>query len=211
MPDPAGPLIRSGLAELRVPPERADRAAPLLARYCELLHAWSQRLNLTGHPDVDSIARNLVLDAVALEQVLPAGQSLVDVGSGAGVPGIPLAILRPETSVVLIEARERRHHFLRTTIRELGLANALALHGRAEKLDAEPADCAIAQAAGPFLDVVAWLVRWTKPGGSVAIPVNPTQSLPANPPSITRAELVLYRVPVSGRERAVWIGQRAPA
>lgn len=210
MSEGVAPLFAAGLAELGVSPEHSRRLVPLLARYSELVHAWSQQLNLTGHPDLDSIATHLVLDAVALERELPAARRLVDVGSGAGIPGIPIAILRPETTVVLIEARERRHHFLRTAIRVLGLANIRVLHGRAETLDVERCDCAIAQAAGPFSEVVPWLVRWTAPGGAVAVPITPTQPLPPLPRSIARARVVSYRVPVSGRERAVWIGERAP-
>lgn len=202
--------LAAGLGELRLPGERIRQAAPLLARYAELVHAWAQRLNLTGHEDAHSIAIHLVLDAAALAATLPRARRLIDIGSGAGIPGMPIAILHPDTRVVLVEARERRHHFLRTAIRELGLGNVEALHGRAESLPATPGDCAVAQAAGPFAQVVAWLLRWTEPGGTLAIPVSPTQPIPPAPKTVVGAEVRSYRVPLSGRPRAVWVARRAP-
>jgi 16S rRNA (guanine527-N7)-methyltransferase len=202
-------VLESGLAELAFGAERSTRVLPVLARYCELFHTWSQRLNLTAHADAVSIAGQLVLDAVALEGVLPPARRIVDVGSGAGIPGVPIAILRPDSSILLIEARERRHHFLRMATRELGLPNVRALHGRAEAIDPDPHDCAVAQAAGPMATVIDWLVRWTVPGGSIAIPISPDQPVPTAPPSIARAEVRPYRVPLSGRARAVWVGIRA--
>jgi len=209
MTQPVEAVLQAGLAELAFPAERSAQGLPALVRYCELIHTWSQRLNLTAHPDAVSIAGQLVLDAVALEGVLPPARRLVDVGSGAGIPGIPIAILRPGSAILLVEARERRHHFLRMAIRELGLENVRALHGRAEALDPEPHDCAVAQAAGQAATVIDWLLRWTAPGGSIAIPISPDQPVPATPPSIARAEVRAYRVPLSGRARAVWLGFRA--
>lgn len=202
-------VLEAGLAELAFSAERSARLLPALVRYCELIHAWSQRLNLTGHEDAIAIAGQLVLDAVALERVLPPALRIVDVGSGAGLPGIPLAILRPASAILLIEARERRYHFLKMAIRELGLENARALHGRAESLEPTAHGCAIAQAAGPVASVTAWLLRWTAPGGSIAIPISPDQPVPDPPASIARAETRSYRVPLSGRARAVWLGVRA--
>lgn len=207
--EPISRLIAAGLEALEIPTHRIERAVPRLSRLCDLVHGWSLRLNLTGHSDRASIAMHLILDAVALETVLPPARSLVDIGSGAGFPGIPIAILRAETSVLLIEARERRQHFLRTAIRELGLLNVRALHGRAEVLNPELADGAVAQATGPFAEAVEWLARWTAPGGFAAIPINPEQKLPPIPPSIASANLLEYRVPLTGRRRAVWIGARA--
>jgi len=210
MPDPLESDLARGLAELNLPRVRVGEIAPVLARFAELVETWAHRLNLTAHEGAREIATHLLLDAAALAMVLPPARRLVDIGSGAGVPGIPIAILRPETTVVLIEARERRHHFLRSAVRELGLANVETLHGRAESLAVAPGDCAVAQAAGPFADAVSWLVRWTTPGGKIAIPVTPTQQIPRVPATVIGAEMRPYRVPLSHRERAVWIAHRAP-
>jgi 16S rRNA G527 N7-methylase RsmG len=110
--------------------------------------------------------------------------------------------------VTLIEARERRHHFQRHAIRELGLDNAVALRGRAELLPASPHACAIAQAAARQALALGWLARWVAPGGYAVIPGSETppdasDALPAG----WSARIVPYRVPLGGRRRTAWIGQ----
>lgn len=210
LPEESERSLIAGLGELHFPADRIQRAASLLTQYARLLHAWAQRLNLTAHKGVHDIERHLLLDAAALAAVLPVARRLVDIGSGAGVPGIPIAVLQPETAVVVIEARERRYHFLRTAVRELGLTNVEAVRGRAELLLPTVADCAVAQAAGPFADVVTWLLRWTKPGGTLAIPITPAQRIPALPRTVVEPEIRTYRVPLSGPLRAVWLGRHAP-
>ena len=112
-------LLEAGLAELRLAVSTAQ--LDTLVRFTGAVAKWGQHLNLTGHRDPETIARRLVLDAAGLSTVLPEVTSLNDLGSGAGFPGIPLAILRPECRVHLVESRQRRHHFLREMARSLSL------------------------------------------------------------------------------------------
>jgi 16S rRNA (guanine527-N7)-methyltransferase len=121
-------MLRAGLSELALDP-RPDQIDALL-RLATLLERWAQRANLSSHRDVESIVARLILDAAALSQCLPLAATLVDLGSGAGFPGLPIAVLRPESAVLLVEAREKRHHFQRAAVRELGLRNVEMLCGR---------------------------------------------------------------------------------
>lgn len=200
-------LVRRGLEEVEAP--SPERSAERLLAFARLLERWSGRINLTGHRDAESILRRLVLDAVGLWAVLPAARSLVDVGSGAGLPGLPIAILAPGTRVVLVEARLRRHHFQKTARRELELENVTLRRGRMEQLAAEPCDLVLAQAVAPPATVLRWMFRWARPGGWLAIPgVDETRDPLASAGTAARdlepARVLRYRTPVEGRERVVW-------
>jgi 16S rRNA (guanine527-N7)-methyltransferase len=89
-----------------------------LARYAEELATWGARTNLVGSTEPEAIARHIE-DALAAAESLSAGARVVDLGSGAGLPGIPVAIARPDVRVTLVEIRERRVHFLRHVARSV--------------------------------------------------------------------------------------------
>ena len=109
-----------------------------LTTYRDLLLSWNARFNLTAITDPVDVDRRLILDAVqmlpAVDRHLAAGDSVVDIGSGGGVPAIPLAVLRPDLSFTLIEATGKKVTFLNAVAKELGLHQLTALHGRAEEL-----------------------------------------------------------------------------
>lgn len=200
--DPLRQILLAGLAELRI---SGELEAPL-ADLCHLLARWAARMNLTGHRTPEAIARRLVLDALALAAVLPARppESLADIGSGAGFPGIPIALLWPQCRVTLIEPRERRHHFQRAAIRMLGLPNIEAIRGRAEELDPVPHQIAVAQAVADASLALRWMAPWVEPGGWLALarsqafpPVDP-------PPGFEEARSTPYRAPLEGADRVLW-------
>jgi 16S rRNA (guanine527-N7)-methyltransferase len=202
--DPAA-LIAAGLAELRLPSSDAQRSALLvLAR---LLERWAQRINLTAHRSLDSIIRRLILDAAALSTRLPPLASLVDVGSGAGFPGLPIAILRPGCRVTLVEARLRRHHFQRAALRAIGPAHVRLVHGRAEQVEATLHEAGVAQAAAQPALALGWLRRWVAPGGLLLLPGA------EHPPQLPELEgvsflsLERYTVPCGGPARTLWMGR----
>ncbi len=197
--------IESGLAELDLAAD--GRAADRLARFAILLHAWSRRINLTAHRSPADIVDRLLLDAVGLASVLPGFDRGCDLGSGAGIPGIPLALIWPDRDILLVEARERRHHFQRAAVRELEVLHARPLLGRADELEPQVADISIAQAMGPADQVLGWLRRWTRPGGWIAIPASPEQAIPDVPHGVDRLEARPYRVPLGGADRVVWLGR----
>jgi 16S rRNA (guanine527-N7)-methyltransferase len=103
----------------------SDEAAGRVAAFVELLLRWNARINLTGARTPDELLREHLPDSFALAALVPAGASMVDVGSGGGLPAVPFALLRPDVSLTLVEPRAKRVAFLRTAIRELGAAAKL--------------------------------------------------------------------------------------
>jgi 16S rRNA (guanine527-N7)-methyltransferase len=197
-------LLACGLAELGISPAREQRER--LVALAELVDRWNARINLTGHRGVAQILRRLVLEAVALATNLPEIESLADVGSGAGFPGLPLAILRPECRVTLIESREKRHLFQRAACRVLDLRNATPMRGRAEDLEPTPHAAVVAQAVAHPESAIAWMLPWARPGGLLILPGG------ATPPQIVHPRIRLqstsiYRAPCRGPIRSLWIGR----
>ena len=90
-----------------------------LHRYCQLLWKWNDRINLTRHTDYEAFVTRDLLDTLQLAKHLPAETQLLDIGSGGGVPGIPLAILRPDLKVSLAESVGKKAKVLETIVRKL--------------------------------------------------------------------------------------------
>jgi 16S rRNA (guanine527-N7)-methyltransferase len=136
-----------------------------LAHFLELLDKWGRVFNLTGIRDFETqIDRNLV-ECLALGRWLH-GQRIADVGTGAGLPGVPLAIVEPERRFSLIESRAKRVRFLLHAVGELGLDNVEILHRRAEDLPSELAFATVlARAVAPPLELLA-LARHLTVSGS---------------------------------------------
>jgi len=205
-PDPSlERLIQEGLDELGL----EGGLAADLARLSELLHAWAQRISLTGHRSPEIIARRLVLDALALERQLPEADTLADLGAGAGFPGLPIAVARPACRVALVESRERRVHFQRAAVRALGLANTEAIRGRAEALEPRPQAIAVAQAMGTPDQVARWLVPWVAPGGLLVIPGAEAPPQVGTVAGLDPPSVVHYRVPLDGPARTLWIARKS--
>jgi 16S rRNA (guanine527-N7)-methyltransferase len=199
-------LLDRGLAELDL--AASELQVSQLLELGELVAAWGQRINLTGHRGLHAILHRLVLDAVALLAPIPAIESLADLGSGAGFPGLPAAILRPECRVTLVESREKRHHFQRAACRSLGLANATPVRGRAEELVPTLHSAVVAQAMAKPPEALARAQRWTQVGGLILIPgATDAPDLPELD-HVQVERVVRYRVPCGGPPRSLWIGRK---
>ena len=115
----------------------SDSAYRRLAEYVSLLYRWNSRMNLTAVRDPQALATLHLTECICTAQVLPPGiRTVLDFGSGAGLPGIPVAITRPDLQITLLEAQSKKAAFLREACRTLGLQNATVLHGRAESIGA---------------------------------------------------------------------------
>ena len=202
-------LLAAGLAELSL--SVADPQLESLWKLAQLLEKWSKRMNLTSHRTLGQIVRRLLLDAAALIAELPEVPTLADIGAGAGFPGFPIAILRPECQVTLVESRQRRHHFQREVIRQLGLANASAVLGRAEVLEPRPCAAAIGQAVARPSDLLPLLLPWTAAGGLLLFPGGADPAAIPENHRIRFVSCARYRVPCEGPERTLWIARRALA
>ena len=121
--------LDAGLGELRLSLPASSRQK--LIAYLELLAKWNKIFNLTAIRDPLQMVSQHLLDSLATLRELPAGR-LADIGSGAGLPGIPIAIAEPERTVVLVDANEKKGSFLRQAVIELGLQNSSVHVERAE-------------------------------------------------------------------------------
>ena len=197
-------LLDRGLGELGIEVTVPQREA--LLELADLVDRWGARLNLTGHRGLLAVVQGLILGSAALVAQLPEVESLADIGSGAGFPGLPMAVLRPGCRVTLVESRLKRHHFQRAALRSLGLGNVKSVLGRAEDLEPFPHVSALAQAVAPPDSALALLIPWIVSGGLAILPGGPEAPQPAHPRA-SRQRQIRYRVPCGGPERTLWIAQ----
>ncbi|MBE5808279.1 MAG: 16S rRNA (guanine(527)-N(7))-methyltransferase RsmG [Clostridiales bacterium] len=164
--------LRRGAAAMRI--ELTDAQADMFLAYYRRIVEANAQFNLTRVPDdpAEFIDRNL-LDSLAplCFDMLPEGCSLIDVGTGAGFPGIPLAIARPDVSVTLVDALDKRVKFLQGVTDALHL-NAEAVHMRAEDAARTPNmresfDVATARAVAPVNVLAELLLPFVRPGGAM--------------------------------------------
>lgn len=148
-------------------------------KYLKILQKWQKVQRLVGSTDSEWIVENLFLDSLLFLRVLPQEiESIADLGSGAGLPGIPIKIARPDIAVALIESRERRVSFLSTVIRDLGLEGIRVLNGRAEEIAAttpQSFGAVVMRCAGDPAEVVPVAAQLVAPGGVIVVAGSPTK------------------------------------
>jgi 16S rRNA (guanine527-N7)-methyltransferase len=137
--------------------------------FLELLLTWNARINLTGARSLADLIAEHLPDSFAMIGLVPQGVRLVDVGSGAGLPAIPFAILRPDVSVELVEPRAKRVAFLRTAVRELGLPKVTVTAGRADALPPATYDVATSRATFAPVEWLGLGRRLVRAGGRVLV------------------------------------------
>jgi 16S rRNA (guanine527-N7)-methyltransferase len=145
------PELERGLIALNLP----VALAPRLLDYLTLLHKWNSAFNLTAIRDPREMLVKHLFDSLAMHPFVDA-QRLADLGTGPGLPGIPLAIAKPSLHVALVESNGKKARFLRQAVRELGLDNARVLESRAEQV-AEPGafDAITARALDRLAGIIA--------------------------------------------------------
>src|SRR5512140_185186 len=129
--DPFETLARAALA---VPITLTASALDRCKRYVETLLLWRQRLSLTSAATPWAIVLDHILDSLHLAPLIRPGCRVADIGSGAGFPGVPLAIVCPEAHFVLVESRRKKANFLREVARQVRLTNVEVAEQRAEGL-----------------------------------------------------------------------------
>lgn len=152
-----------------------DRAtASRFADYCELLQRWNARTNLTAIRDEEGILSRHFVESIACARALPAEiATLLDFGSGAGFPGIPIALCRPEIAVTLAESQGKKAAFLREAARTLGIS-AKVHSGRAELLYTR-FDCVTLRAVDHMSAAVQTAAGLVAPGGWLALMTSDTE------------------------------------
>lgn len=160
-------LIAQGLAQLGLNPDKA----PELARYGRLLLEKNQVMNLTAITQPDQVARLHMLDCAALLGCADlAGKTLIDVGTGAGFPGLVLKIMEPTLELTLLDSLEKRLNWLAQVCAELKIEGVRFLHARAEEQALDPAfreryDLATARAVASMSTLSEICLPYVKPGG----------------------------------------------
>ncbi len=141
-----------------------------LRAYHGLLLDHNQRMDLTNVPEAEMTIRHYADSLLPICKGLIAPHArIIDVGTGAGFPGLPLAIARPDCEVTLLESKQKRCDFLQTVINTLALKNTALACGRAEDLAKaalrERFDLAVARAVAPLNQLLEYLLPYVKPGG----------------------------------------------
>ena len=137
-------------------------------KYAELLIRDGDMLGLIGPRELPKLWTRHILNSAVVADLIESGQKVADIGSGAGLPGIPMAIVRPDAQFVLIEPMERRANWLaEVAIPEIGLTNVQVLRGRAEEAPLSNYDVATARAVSALPKLLRMMVPLVVPGGQI--------------------------------------------
>ncbi|MCZ7417664.1 MULTISPECIES: 16S rRNA (guanine(527)-N(7))-methyltransferase RsmG [unclassified Streptomyces] len=159
--------------ELAPPPENAEAVfgdrLPDAIRYAELLADAGVRRGLIGPREVPRLWGRHLLNCAVLSEIVPDGVTVCDVGSGAGLPGIPLALVRPDLRITLLEPLLRRTTFLQEAVELLGLDHVTVVRGRAEEVlgTLAPVHVVTARAVAPLDRLAGWGVPLLRPYGEM--------------------------------------------
>lgn len=210
----SGEARRAGFKLL--PQQAAD-----LSQYVTLLLKWNRSMNLVGRSDWPGVFRDLAADSLHLAEFLkglglPEAPLSLDLGAGAGLPGIPLRVLWPEGDYVLVEVREKRAIFLSQTVGALKLPQTFVVHGRAEAVLAElpklklsrpgdRADLVVSRAFMPWPQLLPLAAALLGAGGRLVVLANDP------PPAVQGADMgagfrleTSLEYPADGRSRYFW-------
>jgi len=164
------PRVEDALRALGMAPDVPR--APLMLRYLEQLQRWNKAYNLTAIRDPEQMLVHHLFDSLAVVPPLRALRGdrdtrVADMGSGAGLPGIILAICQPQWRITCVDAVHKKTAFIRQAAGVLGLSNVTALHGRIEAIDALGVDLVISRAFASLADFAGLSARHLAPGGAM--------------------------------------------
>ncbi|MBR5292372.1 MAG: 16S rRNA (guanine(527)-N(7))-methyltransferase RsmG [Clostridia bacterium] len=151
-------------------PGITERQAEQFSVYCDMLIDWNSRMNLTAITEPEQVAQKHFMDSILPAALIPQGASVIDVGTGAGFPGVPLAIMRPDIKLTLLDSLNKRITFLTELCTALKLP-ARCIHARAEdagrKADLrEQFDIATSRAVANVSALAEYTVPFLKVGGA---------------------------------------------
>ena len=161
-------LMKENLKELNI--DLTDLQLEQFYNYMSILIEWNKFMNLTGITDPEEVITKHFIDSLTVLDKIDKNASIIDVGTGAGFPGIPVKIAFPETKVVLLDSLNKRIKFLNEVIEKLELKDIEIIHGRAEecgrnKSCREKYDIAIARAVAPLNVLLEYLMPFVKVNG----------------------------------------------
>ena len=209
------PELESGLVALGLP---AQPLAGRLLDYLALLDRWNGTYNLTAIRDPREMVGKHLLDSLAMHPFVDAlvadGAALADLGTGPGLPGIPLAIVKPGLKVTLVESNGKKARFLREAVRQLGLRDVRVAESRIEALDEPGAFAAITARALATLPLIVELGgHLLAPGGRLLAMkgVHPADEIAALPAGWAATASHPLRVPGLAAERHLVVVERHAA
>ena len=193
--------LQSGLKEmgLDLSGEQQDK----LLAYVEMLKKWNKTYNLTALRDESQIISHHLLDSLTLPPYLEGAQTMLDVGSGGGQPGIPAAVCRPDLQITLLDANTKKTSFLQQAAMELELKNVRVVSGRVEAVQGLRADVITSRAFAELADFVNWTTHLLQDGGCWAAMkgVYPAAEIDRLPDSVCVERVDKIRVPQLNAER----------
>lgn len=146
-----------------------ERQKEQFSKYREILLSYNEKFNLTAITDPYEIAVKHFLDSVVGEKFIPDGAAVVDIGSGAGFPAVPLKIYRPDLKITMLDSLAKRVRFLEEVVKTLGFSNAESIHIRAEDAAKgtfrESFFVAVARAVAPLATLAEYALPLVKVGG----------------------------------------------
>ncbi len=139
-------------------PKLTDRQLERLAALDPLYRTWNERINVISRKDIDNLYLHHVLHSMTVSQLVSfkAGAHILDLGTGGGFPGIPLAILYPDTRFVLLDGTRKKISVVQAIVEALQLDNVTALQQRAEEWKGDKFDFVVTRAVAPLDKLVAW-------------------------------------------------------
>jgi 16S rRNA (guanine527-N7)-methyltransferase len=202
-------LLEEGAAAIGLRLGR-DQVA-LLSRHVDLLLRWNKSINLTSIVEPAEVVEKHVIDSLALAPLVPAG-TLLDAGSGAGFPGVPVRVARSDVDVVLVDSVQKKVAFLKSALAEMRLAGARAV---AVRLQGDPAaehlprvNAAVSRALAEPRSWLALAEPYVLPGGVAFCMLGRSDLVPDAHGDLVLQRELAYRLPFSRAERRIAIFQR---
>ncbi len=157
------PLSNSGIS-------LSDVHVRQFQRYIDLILDWNKRINLISRKDESTIVENHILESLAflLSFEISPGSKIVDIGSGAGFPSLPISLIRGDANFLLVESKRLKALFLKEVVSQLKLKNVVVLHGRVESISAQQVDefdFALSRAVASLEVVYGWVEKILRPNG----------------------------------------------
>lgn len=150
--------------------ELSEKQIQQFYQYMNLLLEWNEKVNLTAITEPKEVILKHFIDSLTINKQIEKGKKLIDVGTGAGFPGIPISIIREDIEITLLDSLNKRITFLQEVIHKLGLKNIRAIHGRVEefaknKKERQKYDIATSRAIASFNVLLEYLLPLTTIGG----------------------------------------------
>ena len=200
-------IIEEGLAHFRIGYD--GHSLSQICTYVESLEEWNRRMNLVGLKETQAIVQELIYDAFFLFTCVGDRVRILDLGSGAGILAVPMAVLGRDKAVFSVDKSLRKVQFQRHARRLLGLKNLSIFHSRSEDLEPLGVDIVMAKAFGAASEAIRKGARHLREGGSILL-VRGKSEEPKKEEGFASPEMREYRLPKSNKEYRLFVYKKVP-